>query len=71
MQGPDRQLGEGGVDQQRELDLRDRDGTDVDGAVGQRPERIGGDAGVAARADAWRAWSMVPDALVVAVGTKR
>src|SRR5215467_834603 len=52
MQGPDGQLGEGGVDQQRELDLGRGDGADVDPAVGERAERLGGDAGVAAHADA-------------------
>src|SRR5260370_30973986 len=38
MQGPDRELGEGGVDQQRKLDFRGRDGADIDAAVGERPE---------------------------------
>src|SRR6195256_6376584 len=51
MQGPDRELGEGGVDQQRKLDFRGRDGADIDAAVGERPERIGRYPGMAAHAD--------------------
>ena len=52
MQRAHRKLGVGGVDQHRELDLRRGDGADVDAAAGQRLEGVGGDAGVAAHADA-------------------
>ena len=40
------------VDQYRYLDFRRRDGADVDALAGQRLETVGGDAGVAAHADA-------------------
>src|SRR5215471_4191958 len=52
MQRADRKFGIGRVDQQRELDFRRGDGTDVDPAFGQRPESLRGDARVTAHADA-------------------
>src|SRR6185437_14364803 len=52
MQRAHRQFGIGGIDQHRELDLGGRDGADIDAAFRQRLKRHGGDAGVAAHADA-------------------
>ena len=50
MQGPYGEFGKCGVYQKRKLDLRGGDGADVDRAVGERAERLRGDAGVAAKA---------------------
>src|SRR5208282_6761679 len=52
MQRAHREFGKRRVDQQRKLDLRGGDGADIDGALGERAERLRGDAGVAAHADA-------------------
>src|SRR6266550_3664653 len=52
MQRAHRKLGIGRVDQQRKLDLGSGDGPYVDAALRQGPERLGGDPGVAAHADA-------------------
>src|SRR5581483_5619850 len=52
VQGAHGEVGLGGLDQHGEFDLRGGDGEDVDLVFGQRLEGPGGDAGVAAHADA-------------------
>src|SRR5689334_921158 len=52
MQSPYRKLGVGGFDQHRYLDFGGRDCPDVDPFLGKRLESVGGDAGMAAHADA-------------------
>src|SRR5438132_1172723 len=52
MQRADCKFGIGGIDQQRELDLRGGDGADVDPALGERLERLRGHTCVAAHPDA-------------------
>src|SRR5258708_9667579 len=51
MQGPDRQFRVGGVDQQRKLDLRGRDGANIYAAVSQGPKGFSRDAGMAAHSN--------------------
>ena len=52
MQGANRKLGEGGVDQEGEFDLRGGDGANIDPPVGERTKRPRRHARVAAHADA-------------------
>src|SRR4029079_11552249 len=52
VQGADRKIGLGGLDQDGEFYLRGRDGEDIDLLAGQSLERLGGDAGMAAHTDA-------------------
>src|SRR6476659_6493813 len=52
VQGADREIGLGGLDQDGEFYLRGRDGEDIDLLAGQSLERLGGDAGMATHADA-------------------
>src|SRR5579863_32916 len=51
MQRAHGKFGKGGVNQKRKLDLGRGNGADIDGALGQRAERLRGDAGMAAHAD--------------------
>src|SRR4029079_7662165 len=52
VQGADRKIGLGGLDQHGEFYLRGGDGEDIDLLAGQSLERLGGDAGMATHADA-------------------
>src|SRR6476659_10936689 len=52
VQGADRKIGLGGLDQPGAFYLRGRDGEDIDLLAGQSLERLGGDAGMAAHTDA-------------------
>src|SRR3954447_5104163 len=51
VQRPHCELGIGGIDQDRDLDLGGGDRLDVDPLLGQRLEHLGGNAGMAAHAD--------------------
>src|SRR5258708_5370795 len=51
MQGGNRQFRVGGIDQQRKLDLRGRDGANIYAAVGEGAKGLSGDAGMAAHSD--------------------
>src|SRR5207344_1280943 len=52
VEGADRKVGLGGLDQDGEFYLRGGNGEDIDLLAGQGLERLGGDAGVAAHTDA-------------------
>src|ERR1700689_2895301 len=52
MQRAHGELGKGGVNQKRKLDLRGSNGADIDGALGQGAEGFRRHAGMAAHADA-------------------
>src|SRR5215831_13882119 len=51
MQGPDRQFRVGGIDEERKLDLRGRDGANIYAAVGEGPKGFSRDASVAAHSN--------------------
>src|SRR4029078_8091546 len=52
MQSPHRKLGIGSIDQYADFDLRGRNRLDIDAFFGKGAEHLGGNAGVAAHADA-------------------